>query len=561
MNYTKASTLNLLIVESSSSIKLFYDIVLAEYFQNIYYAANSQEGIEIFENRSIDMLICNQVLSGISGTEMIKQLRETTPDLMVILSTSNDDSDTLIKALNLHISNFLLKPFTKDELSKVVLDVIEPSIIRRLLEEQTQEHLKSLKKYENYNKQEQEKAFIKQSNAIKNDFHHQYIQYEDRQIWYLNGLYKPYDILNGDGYSLRRISDSKVLFFIIDAMGKGVSASISSIISLTMVNIYIDTLLIEQKLNLKDFLEIFLKNIITALDEQEVLSILFAEIDLQDETMQVASYAMPPVLLMHTDKHVIKVPANNIPISKLYNTNNISSVDIKNIENMLFCTDGIFEAYLPDNSLYFQHIEKDFLHYNSQSSFMENFYNSIDKVDDDITICWMSRLKEETKCMHETVVQNNKKAISNALNDFNIYLEKEHLTPIDCSTLGLMANELLTNAYEHGNLGISQKDKIDLISHDNFEDRCLELEALYGNRVICFNYGIRKNNNQDYFFMKIKDEGEGFDSSLLKELIVSKDSAVAGRGFSIVKKIADEVYYSEKGNTVIVNKHIRKGKK
>ena len=556
---TECQTLNLLIIENTPHLSLLYDTLLQKCFQNIFYANSTQEGIELFQKHPIDLIICEQMMPSISGLEMIKQLQTQHQELLVILVTENDDSETLLEAVNYHISHFLLKPFSKEKLLEVIKDLIEPSIVHILFEKHTQEYMKSLKKYETSNKLEQEKAFTKQSSAIQNDFYYQYIQYQqESDIWYLNGFYKPYEILHGDTYSIRKIDDTKVIFFIIDAMGKGISASITSIIALTMINNYIDLLSIEQGADFQTLLSRFINKITSIFHEDEVLSILFAEIDIASENMNIASYAMPPILLVDKEDNIIKIRSNNIPISTSRNTINIVSQDITNIDKMLFCSDGIFEAGVPDGSLYFQHIEKDFLRFHNRFSFIENFLNTISKTEDDITLLWMNRLHEHTKLRHKKVLQTTKIALDEAVKEFDNYLLSEGVSLIERSKLSLMALELLTNAYEHGNLAISQEDKKLFVSSNQMQSQCQLLEKIHKHKKIYFHYDIKHKSGLDFLFMKIEDEGEGFDSSLLKQQIFNKKSSVSGRGFSMAKKISDALYYSPKGNTVIANKSIHK---
>jgi len=556
---SQAQTLSLLVVEDEGTIHSLYKEYLLGCFKNIFYTTNANEALEIFEKHKIDMLICDQDVSIMSGLHMIEQLKLINSELLIILITACEDASTLRKAITLNISHFLLKPFSKEELFEVIKDVIEPIILQKLFEKQNLDYMNSLKNYEKYNKQEQVKAFTKQSNAIKNDFYYQYIQYkEHRDIWYLNGFYKPYEILHGDTYSIRKIDDEKVIFFIIDAMGKGVCASISSIIALTMINNYIDFLCIEQKKDLSALLSKFIADIKTILHEEEVLSILFVQMNIAEETMDIASFAMPPVLFVDIHQKCLKIPANNIPISKSHNSMNISSHNIKDIDKMLFCSDGIFEASLPDGSLYFKHIEKDFLHAHNRYTFVQKFLSTVTKTEDDITLLWINRLQEHTQLTHKKVLSTSRQAIDAAITEFEAYLTQKSISLIDKSKLCLMAVELLTNAYEHGNLGITQEEKKELVVHNTLKSRCQDLEKVSKHKKIYFHYDIKRKSDLDFIFIKIEDEGDGFDSALLKQQVFSKSAQVSGRGFSMAKKISDALYFSPKGNTVIVNKCITK---
>jgi Serine phosphatase RsbU, regulator of sigma subunit len=73
-------------------------------------------------------------------------------------------------------------------------------------------------------------------------------------LWHAEICYIPLDILSGDSYSIREVSDGKVMFFISDAMGKGLSASVTSILSTSFINHLIDEAIVSGGFDFKQFL-------------------------------------------------------------------------------------------------------------------------------------------------------------------------------------------------------------------------------------------------------------------------------------------------------------------
>ncbi|MBI5369090.1 MAG: ATP-binding protein [Planctomycetes bacterium] len=74
----------------------------------------------------------------------------------------------------------------------------------------------------------------------------------------------------------------------------------------------------------------------------------------------------------------------------------------------------------------------------------------------------------------------------------------------------------------------------------------------------------------DKIVLKISDEGEGFDPAIvpdpkknLMEVVLSRKKSgkrPGGFGIFLVKKIMDEVVYNEKGNVVLLTKHLGRSK-
>ncbi|DAB34473.1 MAG TPA: hypothetical protein CFH82_05400, partial [Sulfurospirillum sp. UBA12182] len=73
---------------------------------------------------------------------------------------------------------------------------------------------------------ELENAFNKELNIIKNDLYYQQLEVPRGTNTFLIRLdiaYSPMEILSGDSYSIRKNYDGKIVFFLVDAMGKGIS--------------------------------------------------------------------------------------------------------------------------------------------------------------------------------------------------------------------------------------------------------------------------------------------------------------------------------------------------
>jgi len=121
--------------------------------------------------------------------------------------------------------------------------------------------------------------------------------------------------------------------------------------------------------------------------------------------------------------------------------------------------------------------------------------------------------------------------------------------------LGL--GELILNAVEHGNLGISFSEKNDAVHADILQNlyikRLLDPELADKNVEIYY----EKSNNACKWV--ITDQGQGFDpESIPNPLSEEGILRLHGRGIFICKFHFDELFYNEKGNQVTVIKRIEK---
>jgi len=113
--------------------------------------------------------------------------------------------------------------------------------------------------------------------------------------------------------------------------------------------------------------------------------------------------------------------------------------------------------------------------------------------------------------------------------------------------LGL--TELMVNAIEHGNLGISYDEKSRLNARDEWESEIARRLALPSNKNK--NVSINFSRNKKEITFLIVDEGEGFDWTPYMKISPNRLLDSHGRGIAIANSISfDQINYLGKGNQV-----------
>ncbi len=112
--------------------------------------------------------------------------------------------------------------------------------------------------------------------------------------------------------------------------------------------------------------------------------------------------------------------------------------------------------------------------------------------------------------------------------------------------------EMLTNAIEHGNLGISFEEKKAAIEKGALGELLAERLRQGGNADK--KIYISSSLTAERFTTSIRDEGDGFDWRNLPELIPENLFSYNGRGIFLTKIYYDEVIYNESGNEVTLTK-------
>jgi len=112
--------------------------------------------------------------------------------------------------------------------------------------------------------------------------------------------------------------------------------------------------------------------------------------------------------------------------------------------------------------------------------------------------------------------------------------------------------ELLINAIEHGNLGISAEEKREALMNDTYET-LLESRRQQPQNVARRVYVWMENDPiQQSFHCRIRDEGDGFDWEPLLQGKAEKLPVLAGsgRGIFLVKTLMPYIRYFGRGNEV-----------
>ncbi len=122
----------LLIIEDSASTATALQKVLRTEGYGVDIAARGDVGLAQARDHAYDLVITDLKLPGLSGLDLIAQLRTAKPRLPIILMTAHGTTETAIEATKLGAFEYLVKPFEADEL----LDLVAAAVVhaRRMSE-------------------------------------------------------------------------------------------------------------------------------------------------------------------------------------------------------------------------------------------------------------------------------------------------------------------------------------------------------------------------------------------------------------------------------------------
>lgn len=128
----------------------------------------------------------------------------------------------------------------------------------------------------------------------------------------------------------------------------------------------------------------------------------------------------------------------------------------------------------------------------------------------------------------------------------------------EANLLRIALREMIINAIEHGNLGITFEEKSKSMIEDNYFAFVAERQKNpeYSGRQVEIEYSI----NSKRAVYKITDEGEGFDYiKILNDNPENSNLSMLahGRGISMAKNVFDEIKFNRKGNQVLLVKRFK----
>ncbi|MBI4668965.1 MAG: sigma-54-dependent Fis family transcriptional regulator [Elusimicrobia bacterium] len=88
-------------------------------------AQNGQIGLDLLRNEPFDLVVLDWRLPGIPGLEVLKEIKQESPDAVVIVITGYPTISSAVEAMKAGAYDFLPKPFTPDEMNSVVRRALE----------------------------------------------------------------------------------------------------------------------------------------------------------------------------------------------------------------------------------------------------------------------------------------------------------------------------------------------------------------------------------------------------------------------------------------------------
>jgi len=114
----------ILVVDDDHAMRLALSESLESCGYDIVAAENGREALELFKKRKFDLVVTDMKMPGMTGIEVLQGVKELSPEIPVILITAYGTVGTAVEAMKEGAAEFIMKPFSLDDLEAVVKHVL-----------------------------------------------------------------------------------------------------------------------------------------------------------------------------------------------------------------------------------------------------------------------------------------------------------------------------------------------------------------------------------------------------------------------------------------------------
>ena len=129
----------LLVIDDEASTRDLLKMSLESDGYTVFVAEDGPKGLEIFARENPPVVLTDIKMPGMDGIEVLRRVKEKSPDTEVIVITGHGEMNLAVQALHLEASDFINKPISDEGLSVALRRAEEKIWLREKLKEYTED--------------------------------------------------------------------------------------------------------------------------------------------------------------------------------------------------------------------------------------------------------------------------------------------------------------------------------------------------------------------------------------------------------------------------------------
>jgi PAS domain S-box-containing protein len=116
----KYNHLSILLVEDDGPSRFYIQTILKSICGKILTAENGLKGLNLYKEHLPDIVISDIGMPIMNGLEMSEKIKEINPKAQIVLTTAFDNRESFIRAIDVGISQYILKPINKSSINRAI---------------------------------------------------------------------------------------------------------------------------------------------------------------------------------------------------------------------------------------------------------------------------------------------------------------------------------------------------------------------------------------------------------------------------------------------------------
>lgn len=112
----------ILVVDDEPGVRDYFIRILSGPEYEVHGAADGREALAKLEGNGFDMMILDLVMPGMDGMEVLRRVRETRKDLLVLVITGYPSEETTRESIDHGCIDYVHKPFDHEEIKDLIRD-------------------------------------------------------------------------------------------------------------------------------------------------------------------------------------------------------------------------------------------------------------------------------------------------------------------------------------------------------------------------------------------------------------------------------------------------------
>ncbi len=121
----------ILVVDDEQSMREFLDIMLKKEGYKVSLASNGEEVLKLIEKDIFDLILLDIRMPKMDGIAVLKKIKATSPETVVIMITAYASADTAIKAMKEGAYDYITKPFKVEEIKLIIKNALEKKTLQK----------------------------------------------------------------------------------------------------------------------------------------------------------------------------------------------------------------------------------------------------------------------------------------------------------------------------------------------------------------------------------------------------------------------------------------------